>query len=523
MGRAGGRSLVLSLAAASASSLSSQKLPDGYHVVDAMGKDPMEHIRGRPEGIHVYDTKGVNAATDDLTIGIEDPGHYWPSSRGPFPSMGEIEHAAPPANLGAHLSWSWTPPSDNKFQTVIAGGPVIDHKKNIYVAATDGVRKFSKNGTVLWHKKSYGGLAHAPSLVGTMVMTSHTNGVVMGLDTETGRVIWSRRWTKESPRTGVFPAGYGDKWVFGTELGTDPRRPGGAALAWALRPRDGWLTWNFRGENAFVNFAPLFPGDDTMVIMDFTGMVYRIDLRDGEVLWKSRPKGNHRSYSEGGAVIGPNEVVYTCSNPGASYGREGELGALRAYALSNGTMLWEQILPHPCNGNPSISNLTKEKASRLSVVVAPGSNLKHTPDLHGSVMAFDAHTGSLQWRYQAPRINQPIGATNLLWEGSPQKSEYDGTCYPSHWSSPRISTDGSVWAARADGKIYNVKGPVHDAPEASIALSRESDKLDLDFQTTAGVQVHQTAVSGPSTTGAMAFSPGMTVMSTCNSLYVYEH
>eukprot|EP00415_Alexandrium_ostenfeldii_P001760 UN1760 len=186
-------------------------------------------------------------------------------------------------------------------------------------------------------------------------------------------------------------------------------------------------------------------------------------------------------------------------------------------------MLWEQILPHPCNGNPSISNLTKEKASRLSVVVAPGSNLKHTPDLHGSVMAFDAHTGSLQWRYQAPRINQPIGATNLLWEGSPQKSEYDGTCYPSHWSSPRISTDGSVWAARADGKIYNVRGPVHDAPEASIALSRESDKLDLDFQTTAGVQVHQTAVSGPSTTGAMAFSPGMTVMSTCTTLHVYEH
>jgi len=534
MVRASAHFLVLSSAAASVGALGvsslgkpAPQIPPGYTLVygnDSMREDNLAPTRGGLEGIHTYDDRGVKGRNADLHVTIEDPGNFWPTSRGPWPSMGDIALSeAPPANLASNLAWSWSPPSE-KFQTVIAGSPVIDEKRNIFLAATDGLRKFKADGTVLWHKKSHmGGLAHSASIHGSMVMMSHTNGNVMSLDKETGKVLWSRRWTRESPQFGVYPAGYGGKWVFGTEIGNDTRRPGGSMQAWGLRAESGGLGFQFRGDNPFVNFAPLFPGDDTMVLMDFTGKVYRVDLRDGELIWKSVPKGNHRSYSEGGAVIGPNEVIYTCSNPGTSYGREGEKGALRAYALRNGTLLWEQILPHPCNGNPSIGNLNQDDPEHLSVVVTPGGNLNSNPDLHGSVMAFDAKTGGLHWRYQAPRINKPVGPVNLMWQGSPSKGPYDGTCSPAHWSGPRIAKDGSVWASRADGHIYNVKGPVKEVPHSSIALYQEEGKLDLDFATTAGVQAQQTFVGGSPMAGSMAFSPGMTVATTCNGLHVFHH
>ena len=47
-------------------------------------------------------------------------------------------------------------------------------------------------------------------------------------------------------------------------------------------------------------------------------------------------------------ILGPNGMAYSCSNLGSGLGHEGEAGALRAFRLSDGKMLWEQILPQPC-------------------------------------------------------------------------------------------------------------------------------------------------------------------------------
>lgn len=516
MGRARARELVFSLAAVSVHAIGLNS-----NSVSHRGGPPA----GGPEGIHMYNSADVENRHGGVEITTEDPGHHWPTVRGRHIGSGNIETDPPPANLASHLSWTWTPPQD-KFQSVIAGGPVIDHHKNIFVAATDGLRKFSPEGSVLWHHKSYGGLAHAPCLHGSMVFTSHTNGNLMGLDSHSGRVLWSRRWSKRSPKEGVFPAAHDDLFVFGTEVGDDPRRPGGAQLAWALDAETGWLRWVFRGDNAFVNFSPIFPGDNSMVLMDFTGMVYRVNLNNGHLMWKNRGLRSFRSYTEGGAVLGPHKTIYTCSNPGTSYGQEGEKGILHAFNLTTGESLWSQELPHPCNSVPSVAEMKGPKKGH-SVVVTPGSKLRK-PNLHGSVMAFNAETGALEWRYQAPRLNDIPGASKLYWEGSPNRTEYDGTCYPQHWSAPRIASDGSVWASRADGKIYNVRGPpegFEGSPDVALARAggMENFETDLDFQTTAGVQVQQTTVDGPSMAGAMAFSPGMTVMASCNKLHVYTH
>merc|ERR1719221_2583432 len=84
----------------------------------------------------------------------------------------------------------------------------------------------------------------------------------------------------------------------------------------ALDGKDGEQVWEFRTEFPVWNFLPVFPGDDTCVFMDFTGGVYRLGLHNGTLLWHTPAPHSSGTFSDGGVIVGPNDIAYTCSNPG---------------------------------------------------------------------------------------------------------------------------------------------------------------------------------------------------------------
>merc|ERR1740138_1192275 len=71
----------------------------------------------------------------------------WPSALGPS-QQGSTGLRTPP-NLTKALKWSFHHPR-GKYHTTIVGGPVIDAKKNLYIAMNDGIRKVSPDGAQVW-------------------------------------------------------------------------------------------------------------------------------------------------------------------------------------------------------------------------------------------------------------------------------------------------------------------------------------------------------------------------------------
>lgn len=435
--------------------------------------------------------------------------------RGPQSQQYGASRVVLPHNLDGVHKWSWHHP-DGKYNTLVSGGPVIDAAGSIFLTTNDGVRKFSRSGEVLWHHPQPNRhLNNQPALLGDKVFGSNEDGEAFALDSATGALSWKTKLAAKAGIDAGYPAASDGVFVAGADFGKDPLMSGGNAKIFGLDVRNGATLWQFQPEHPAWNFAPLFPGDDTMVFMDFTGGMYRLGLHNGTLLWHRPTLG--QSFSDGGAVLGPNGNVYTCSNPGTGHGAENTWGLLRALSIADGSLLWRQLLPQPCNSYPAVGKLGP--LQELSVAVTPGSFMG-MPELHGSIMTFDAATGAPQWRFNAHPFNTAFKQAVGDVEGYQERRKYNGDhaiCLPAHWSSANIAGDGSVYAARADGYLYGVKGPSNES-----ALDARPVGLDKDFTSTPGVEVRVHKLGSAVLHGAFAFAPGTFAIATCDSLYVYD-
>mmetsp|Transcript_89809 Transcript_89809/g.199545 ORF Transcript_89809/g.199545 Transcript_89809/m.199545 type:complete len:486 (+) Transcript_89809:44-1501(+) len=453
--------------------------------------------------------------------------HPWPHARGPTPGQFGITDVVTPHNLSTSLAWSWHHP-DGQYHTVVAGGPVIDSGKNLYLTTADGIRKFSPDGSTLWHYKTPGGINNMPSLMGDYVYGNCKSGHAFALDQNTGKEVWVVRPSHSAGSDSGYPAPYDGLFVMGTDQGHDPRSDGGNKKVIALDGKTGKQVWEYKTEYPVWNVMPLFPGDDSCVFMDFTGGVYRVGLHNGTQLWHAPAPGSGESFSDGGAILGSNDIVYACSNPGSSRGSEGTPGVLRAFQLSDGKLLWEQMLPQPCNSYPSVGHLGG--SPDLSVVITPGAFMG-TRTMHGGIMAFDAFTGMPQWQFQAPVYHSPPFVDPVMaaygdYQGVTERAAagVQPICLPAHWSCPTITGDGAVLAGRSDGNLYAIRGPAArtDGRLPNLAHVRSTALLGIDYATSDGVEAEIFEAKGASLHGASAFAPGMMAFSTCDTLYVFK-
>eukprot|EP00930_Biecheleria_cincta_P099946 TRINITY_DN91559_c0_g1_i1.p1 TRINITY_DN91559_c0_g1~~TRINITY_DN91559_c0_g1_i1.p1 ORF type:complete len:479 (-),score=66.50 TRINITY_DN91559_c0_g1_i1:140-1576(-) len=429
--------------------------------------------------------------------------HHWPTARGPMPGQYGSSTVVLGKNLTAHLAWAWRHSPDGQRPTV-AGGPVIDSDKNLYmITQQDGLIKFSPKGTILWIYETPGKSNNEPALLGTSIFGSTTAGFAFAVDINSGRELWKSKLADKAGGDCGYPAAHDG--VFVVAAGGSIRG-GGNAQIFGLNSTSGEQLWRFEPQIGVWNFMPLFPGDGSFAFMDWAGGVYRLGLRTGTPMWHSAPGTSLSSFTDGGASLAPNGAVHTCSNYGLSQGTPGSNGVARAYSLEDGKLLWEHILPQPCNSYPAVGHIKGSNA--LAVVHSPGSfkSKWSTDPMHGSIMSFDATSGDPIWMYQAPTYAE------MLWAGEPH-------CGPAHWSAPTISGDGTVYVARSDGVLYAVRGP-----DASLAQSGPQKHVPtkVDFPSSAGMDVETFSAGSSSLHGAMAWAPGMLGYASCDTLFVFN-
>jgi len=456
------------------------------------------------------------AAAGEHATGDASVVHPWPTFRGPQTKQFGASNVVVPSDLNASLAWSWHHPG-GRYHTVVAGGPVIDTTGNTYLSTNDGVRKFSPEGQVLWHFPQPIKFNNEISLLGDKVYGSNQEGTAFALHADTGTAAWIKKLAGSAGGDAGYPAGHDGVFVVGAESGLDPASVGGNALIFGLDAATGTELWSYRPTRPVWNFSPLFPGDGSCIFMDMGGAMYRLGLHNGTLLWRTPSPGSLQSFSDGGAVLGPNGAAYSCSNPAADRGSEGSRGLLRALRIEDGHLLWEQLLPQPCNSYPAVGHLGGRD---LSVAVTPGSFMG-AQHLHGSIMAFDAATGTPQWHFNAKAYDGPFSMAKGDIEGYGERSRFNKgheICLPAHWSSANIDGNGFVYAARSDGFVYGVRGPAAAAPLTSAALAQ----LRPDFESTPGLEVRVFDGQGASLHGAFAFAPGRMAVATCDTLYMFK-
>jgi outer membrane protein assembly factor BamB len=367
--------------------------------------------------------------------------------------------------------------------------------------------------------------------MGDAVYGTSNNGHGFAVDRQNGTMLWDVQYATDTGGDVGYPGAHDGVFVMGMETGTVPGHEGGNWRILGVDGHSGQKLWDYRVEWPSWNFMPIFPGDDTVVFMDFTGGAYRLGLHNGTEIWHSKAPGTlpeEPSFGDGGLTVS-NGMAFTCSGNGTDGGSEGTHGALRAYRLTDGALLWDHVLPQPCNTWPSVGRLGS--GPELSVVVTPGSFMGSSV-LHGGMMAFDATSGRLQWKWQAEPYSHVLPFMEWMGtqamgdlEGMHQRSFLDPNhpiCLPAHWSAPMIMGDGSVLAGRSDGVLYKLRGP---SDKRLLELSVDTASLPTAFKTSPGVILEDSFnAEGASLHGAFAVAPGILAYSTCTDrLFVFKY
>lgn len=444
--------------------------------------------------------------------------------RGPIPLSLATAPVVIPGKIGAMMQWEWKHP-EGQFATVIAGGPLIDGDGNIFLATHDAVRKFNSYGTTLWvqNPPNPGDMNNAPFLMDKMVIANTHNGHVFALNSATGQTLWTTKVANTIGFDTGYPAGYNGIYIMAADKGGGYRVEGGNLRVIALEAATGRELWEYKLQTPVWNFMPMFPGDDSVMFMDWTGSAYKLNYKTGKEIWKSPNLAAAASFSNGGLTIGPDNKAYTCSNADASTGLEGGKGLLRALSVIDGQEQWRQLLPQPCNSQALIGQI---RETSLSVVVNIGANygdpFNAPKPKHSGVMVFDAETGHLQWQYQAP-----------VWNSAAAKNDLEGLatrythipkhlfCMPAPWSAPVLAYDddhkGVIYMGHGDGNMYILRGASQDNYEKEWTAP-----VDIDFHTTQGVDVETVDLSSGFYHGATALAPGKLAIASCDTLHVFN-
>jgi len=475
------------------------------------------------------------ALTGALTARRKEAGHsqyYWPHSRGRVGEYGVAPHIGP-RNLTAALRWSWHHPA-GRYHTTVLGG-LFDDEKNVYLAAEDGIRKFSPDGRTLWYYNPHEKVPSCSSIMDGALFGSTIDGRVFALSMATGKELWVTRPAASAGGDTFYVEAHAGVVVSGIEM--DMLRNGGNKRMIGLNASDGSMLWEFRPTVTVWNVMPMFPDDDTVLFQDLDGGVYRLGLRNGTLLWRKGGTPLGLTFTDGGAILGPNGVIYAVGDTEMSL-RPNTTGHLSAYRVSDGQQLWSRQVPHPPNSWPAVGQL--RPGNGLSVVIPVGlqGNLPGVVDLLKSRMpldkafaihnaslqmgdkqqaiwknptlylqlrAYDAATGDLQWVWQAPSWHRKSCAGDE--EGLVERMMLNIrlVCWPGPWSSPTIAADGTVYVGHENGMIYAVRDKNGDG--------KIDDATEVDSFDTGASFLHS----------GFSFAPGMSAMASCDSLYVFDN
>eukprot|EP00747_Dinoflagellata_sp_TGD_P162396 gnl/TRDRNA2_/TRDRNA2_179952_c0_seq1.p1 gnl/TRDRNA2_/TRDRNA2_179952_c0~~gnl/TRDRNA2_/TRDRNA2_179952_c0_seq1.p1 ORF type:complete len:540 (+),score=88.98 gnl/TRDRNA2_/TRDRNA2_179952_c0_seq1:73-1620(+) len=372
------------------------------------------------------------------------------------------------------------------------GGPHFDEQKNIYIATEDSIRKFTPARQVSWtYRSASGPLLGSPSLLDHKLYGSTRDGHVFALDLDTGEELWSEKQAESVEQDTPYVQANNGVVVTGVDRSTE----GGNTQVIGLNATDGHKLWSFKPEASVANVMALFPDEESTMFMDYTGGVYRLGLKTGELLWHT-PAASSISLPiseldpSGGMALGHQGDVYVCSNPDRG------VGALRKLRVSDGHPLWDVDLPQPCNSWPVVSNdddtlvvLQKnvtEKLPRMSFVNQPHEtdNLRTyrlvptiamPEESHAELVAFSTEDGQVLWHHELPPLPHPRQTADEE-DGFANDDNVPPWCRPSDWEAPTVGENGTIQVGRPNGDMYQYNPSQNTSSQSRIQLRLQQRK-----------------------------------------------
>lgn len=323
--------------------------------------------------------------------------YHWPSGRGRFPFFAVSEHNAP-FRVNDTLAWSWHHP-EGRFHT-LTYGTAIDNDLNVYLSCADGMRKFDKDGKLLWeHICMPANFMNAPVIYEGKVYASDTMGSVRALDMQNGKRVWMTKVSGDIGQDNGFNMVH--HGVLFTAAGFTAAPPQGNANKYvkALNASSGEILWTYQPDMPVWNFLALFPDDGSLVFQDMSGKACRLTL-EGQLMWKAGSLSG--TWTDGGAALGPNGLMYAVNNnhpPGPLGGQFGVPdpptvpGTLSAYDVSDGSLKWRVTTPRPPNNAPAVGRVYGWDGLSVVVPICQQVFQGATCDVN----AYNANTGELRW------------------------------------------------------------------------------------------------------------------------------
>jgi len=481
-----------------------------------------QFLKDRHWAVYRRDKKKM---TDDETVQGDDNEHYWPHARGSTVSYGRSDYEGPLGAIGETLQWKYSH-YQGKFHTTVLGGPLIDEDRNIYLATEAEILKFSPEGKQIWVFQAPSDLVTVPSLMGNSLYGSSHDGHIFRVDLAKGKEVWLHKIGPSVGADGSYVEAHNGVVVLGSDAGHSGY---GNTKVWGIDALDGSVLWIHTPKNLVMNLMPVFPDENSTMFMDSTGGVTRLNLFTGVPQWQVETPMDQDSFTIGQVILGQpgTQSAFACSNFHFGRGQEGTGGVLRKYNIVDGTQLWEQELPYPCNTAPATGWNPDAKTSTVVVAIAPlgdvpfsmmvpkmdakakaslhmdaitaGDKLRSMlamPRVRTALMAFDPDTGDLQWRHEFPSYGRVAAAGDE--EGHLERASlgHRSVCMPPGLTSPTIDPKGKVWFGRLDGKLY--------------AYDPKVQKIDRYDTESAGLPP------------GVSFAPGMMAYATCDTLFVFK-
>lgn len=322
--------------------------------------------------------------TSAITINAQD----WTQWRGPARD-GSVSGKNVPAKWPESLQRTWRVEIGEGYSSpVVAGGRVFVHTRRDPEEIVAGINL--ADGKVVWEQKYQAafkknqyavemakGPNSTPLVSGNRLITLGVTGVLNAWDTATGKLLWTRDFSKSIDTSKLFcgtaasPLAVDGRVV--VQVGSDIH--GGQILG--LNPATGATEWEWKGLGpGYASPVVIDPGGARHLVTMTEGSIVGVDAKNGKELW---------------TVAFPDEWHENIATPvwtGTHLIVSGTRAGTHAFSLSQAGGKWQAA---PAWKNPEVAMYMS------SPVFGDGLIYGHSSKRKGQFVAVDAKTGALKW------------------------------------------------------------------------------------------------------------------------------
>lgn len=323
-----------------------------------------------------------------LTSAITANAQEWTQWRGPARN-GSVSAKNAPAKWPETFQRTWRVEIGEGYSSpIVANGRVFVHTRRDPEEIVSGISL--ADGKVLWQQKYQAvfnknqyavqmakGPNSTPLVIGNRLFTLGVTGILNAWDTATGKVLWTRDFSKSIDTSKLFcgtaasPIAVDNRVV--VQVGSDIH--GGQILA--LNPATGATEWEWKG---------LGPGYASPVVIDLGGSRQLVTMTEGSIVGIDAKTGK-----ELWSVAFPDEWHENITTPlwtGTHLVVSGTRAGTHAYSLAQSAGKWQATEAWK---NADVAMYMS------SPVFGDGLIYGHSSKRKGQFVAVDAKTGAVKW------------------------------------------------------------------------------------------------------------------------------